>query len=300
VGRWCLGLALTAAAASVVAGCGSTRSQSGKLEVVAAETFWGSIAEQLGGSRVAARSIIVDPNTDPHDYQPTASDARTMAGAKVAIVNGIGYDGWASQLLAANPSSSRIVVNVGDVLGLKDGDNPHQWYSPSSVGKVITAITAAYEKADPSQAAYFDARKHLFETRGLARYHELLAEIRHRFARVPVGYSESIFQPLGDALGLRLMTPYGFAKAVAEGTDVSARDKQTVASQLRHHRVAVWVYNSQNTTPEVRQANQLARASHVPVVTVTETLSPEGSSFQQWQVAQLERLAAALHRATGR
>ena len=44
----------------------------------------------------------------------------------------------------------------------------------------------------------------------------------------------------------------------------------------------------------------LARASHVPVVTVTETLSPEGSSFQQWQVAQLERLAAALHRATGR
>ena len=75
-------------------------------------------------------SIIVNPDTDPHSYEPTPSDARTMAGAKIAIVNGIGYDKWASQLLAANPVSGRTVLDVGDVLGLKEGDNPHQWYSP--------------------------------------------------------------------------------------------------------------------------------------------------------------------------
>ena len=75
----------------------------GKLQVVAAENFWGSIAAQLGGSKVSLTSIIVNPDTDPHSYQPSAADARTMAGAKFAIVNGIGYDKWASQLLAANP-----------------------------------------------------------------------------------------------------------------------------------------------------------------------------------------------------
>ena len=48
----------------------------------------------------------------------------------MAIVNGIGYDTWASKLLAANPSSGRVVLDVGGLLGLKEGDNPHQWYSP--------------------------------------------------------------------------------------------------------------------------------------------------------------------------
>ena len=89
--------------------------------MVAAENFWGSIAQQLAGSKVAVTSIIVNPDTDPHDYQPTASDARTMAGAKLAIVNGIGYDNWASQLLAANPVSGRTVLDVGNLLGTEGG-----------------------------------------------------------------------------------------------------------------------------------------------------------------------------------
>ena len=94
--------------AALLAGCGGSSlgsaDSSGKLEVVAAEDFWGSIAEQLGGARVEVTNIITNPAADPHDYEPSAEDARTMAGAQFAIVNGIGYDSWASKLLAANPS----------------------------------------------------------------------------------------------------------------------------------------------------------------------------------------------------
>ncbi len=278
-------------------GCGSHGSSSGnRLRVVAAENFWGSIAAQLGGDRVAVTSIIVNPATDPHSYEATPSDARTMARAKVAIVNGIGYDNWASQLLGANPVSGRVVVTVGDVLGLHEGDNPHQWYSPPNVRRVIAAIAAAYEKADPSGAAYFRTREHAFETTGLARYDALLAEIKSRYAGVPVGYSESIFQPLGSYLGLKLMTPYNFAKSIAEGTDVSAQDVETVEHQAQKHEIDVWVYNSQNVTPEVSRVTAIARAAHIPVVTVTETLSPATLSFQQWQVRELTALLAALRR----
>ena len=116
---------------------------------------------------------------------------------------------------------------------------------------------------------------------------------------MPVGYSESIFQPLGTALGLRLLTPYSFAKAIAEGTDVSAADKQTVDSQAQNHQIKVWVYNSQNATPDVQRVNQLARSAGIPITTITETLSPATASFQQWQVAELTTLAGALHQATG-
>jgi zinc/manganese transport system substrate-binding protein len=289
-------LALTVA---LLAGS-SAQGASPKFDVVAAENFWGSIAAQLAGDRAATQSVIVNPDTDPHDYQPTASDARTMAVARVAIVNGIGYDTWASHLLDANPSGGRVVVDVGDVLGLEEGDNPHQWYSPPSVRKVVDAITAAYVKADPGDAAYFNAQKRRFERSSLARYDAVRAAIRRRFADVPVGYSESIFQPLGTNLGLRLATPYGFAKAISEGTEVSAKDKQTVERQLRNHLIKVWVFNSQNLTPEIKQLNSIARAEHIPIATVTETLAPATLNFEQWQVAQLEALSAALHKSTGR
>jgi zinc/manganese transport system substrate-binding protein len=272
----------------------------GPLKVVASENFWGSIAGQLGGSRVQVQSVIVNPNTDPHSYEPTARDARTIASAQLAIVNGIGYDNWASKLLEASPLSGRVVLNVGDLLGLKEGDNPHRWYYPVDVRAVIAKITADYQMLEPLDAAYFAARKQEFEAKGLARYDELRAQISSRFDGVPVGYSESIFQGLGEDLHLRLLTPYSFAKAIAEGTEVSAEDKQTVDRQAEDHEIKVWVFNSQNVTPDVQRVNEIARAKGIPIATITETLSPAGDSFQQWQVVELEGLMGALHVATGR
>ena len=56
-------------------------------------------------------SIIVNPNTDPHSYEPTAADGvDDRRRSQMAIVNGIGYDAWASKLIAANPSSARKVL----------------------------------------------------------------------------------------------------------------------------------------------------------------------------------------------
>jgi zinc/manganese transport system substrate-binding protein len=294
----CCTVVLTACAG---ASAGSAAGPStGKLEVVAAENFWGSIASQLGGSKVAVHSIIVNPSTDPHSYEPTASDGVALAKSQMAIVNGIGYDVWASKLIAANPSSSRTVLNVGDLLGLVEGDNPHQWYSPSSVRRVVARIVADYSQLDPKDSAYFDQQRATFETKGLAEYNHLIAAIRARYGGAPVGYSESIFQPLGEALGLKLLTPYTFAKSIAEGTDVSAADKQTVDTQAQRRLIKVWVYNSQNATPDVQGVNQLARAAHIPVTTITETLSPASDTFQQWQVAELRNLQQALQQATGR
>jgi zinc/manganese transport system substrate-binding protein len=292
-------------AAACLAGCdksapGGGAGADGRVQVVAAENFWGSIAAQLGGERVSVRSIIINPNTDPHSYEPSAGDARTMAEAKLAIVNGIGYDNWAPRLLAASPVSGRVVLNVGDLLGLKAGDNPHQWYSPASVQRVIAQIVADYDRLAPQGAGYFAQREQTFETVSLTKYNRLRAEIRARYAGTPVGYSESIFRPLGEDLGLKLLTPYSFAKAVAEGTDVTAQDKQTVDEQAEEGKVKVWVFNSQNITPDVQRVNELTKAARIPIATVTETLSPASDTFEQWQVGELEGLLKALHEATGR
>jgi zinc/manganese transport system substrate-binding protein len=295
---------LALAAAIVLGGCGGSGRPAagghGRFLVVAAESFWGSIAGELAGDRAQVASVIADPATDPHAYTPTTADTRLLAASRMAIVNGIGYDVWADQALAANPAGGRLVLNVGRLLGLTGGANPHQWYSPTGVAAVADAIVRDYQALDPSDAGYFAARGKSFLTRSLAGYNRLRAAIRARFAGVPVGYSESIFAPLGSDLRLRLATPAGFARAIAEGTDVTAQDTQTVDRQAQTREIAVWVFNRQNVTPDVQRVNAIARAQRIPIVSVTETLAPQGASFEQWQSAQLAALLAALHTATGR
>ena len=276
-------------------------SGSGKtIQVVAAENFWGSIASQLGGSHVKVTSIITNPDTDPHDYEPTAADARTVAGAQYAIVNGIGYDAWADKLLAANPGSGRTELKVGDLVGIKPGGNPHRWYSPDDVHKVIEKITADYKKIDPADAAYFDQQKTTFETKTLVGYNKLIADIKAKYAGTPIGASESIVTPLAEGLGLKMLTPETFLDAMSEGSDPTAKDKATIDQQIKNKKIKVYVYNSQNSTPDVQAQVKEAKAEGIPVATVTETLTPAGASFQQWQTTELQGIEQSLAKATGK
>jgi zinc/manganese transport system substrate-binding protein len=77
----------TVVVALVLAGCGaSTTGGSGVIRVVAGESFWGSVASQLGGSRVDVQSVVTDPNADPHEYESSANDARAFAEANLVIL----------------------------------------------------------------------------------------------------------------------------------------------------------------------------------------------------------------------
>jgi zinc/manganese transport system substrate-binding protein len=264
------------------------------IQVVAAENMWGSIAAQVGGNRVHVTSIVANPATDPHDYEPNAVDARTIAGAQMVIVNGVGYDPWAPKLIAANPVKGRVVLTVGDLVGAKAGGNPHRWYSPADVRQVTAAIARDYAKLDPGDAAYFVAQKKRFETKGLAEYTSLIASIERRYHGVAVGASESIFAPLARALGLDLVTPPTFLEAISEGTEPTAKDIATIDGQIAKKQIKVWISNSQNSTPDVARLTAAARNKGIPIVTVTETLTPASATFQAWQVRQLRALAAGL------
>ena len=246
------------------------------------------------------QSIIANPAQDPHSYEPTANDARTMATSQLAIVNGVGYDPWAPKLIAANPNPAQVVLTVGNLFGLHEGDNPHRWYDPAEVEVVANTIAADLTKLDPKHATYYQRQLQTFETTGLASYHALIAQIKQRYAGTKVGASESIFALQAPALGLDLITPASFMKAISEGTEVSAQDTITTQQQIARHQIKVWIYNSQNATPEIQRLNALARADDVPIATVTETLSPQNDTFEHWQVAQLEGIERALHEATGR
>jgi zinc/manganese transport system substrate-binding protein len=270
------------------------------VNVVAAENFWGSLAAQLGGVHAHVTSVINSPDADPHDYEATAADGRTIAAAQLAIINGVGYDAWATKLVQANPSSSRTVLTVGELIGVSEGDNPHRWYNPDNVGAVIDEITTDYKKIDPTDAAFFDQQHTTVLGTNLKAYFEVIDRIKATYAGTSVGASESIFAMMAPALGLDLLTPPRFLTAITEGTDPSAADKATIDAQIKHRQIKVYVFNSQNATPDVQAQVDAARAKGIPITTITETLTPAGASFQDWQVAQLNALNQALAQATGK
>lgn len=293
-------LLMAVTACSSTAQGGSSSSSSGPVQVVAAENFWGSIAAQVGGSQVHVTSIIVDPNADPHSYEPTTADARTVAGAQYVIVNGAGYDPWADRLLQANPVSGRKELNVGNFNGKHEGDNPHMWYNPDYVTAVANKIRDDLKAIDPADAAAFDRSAQAFLTTGLKQYHDLIAAIRAKYSGTPVGATESIFSYMAPALALNLITPYSYLKAVSEGEDISAADQATVEQQIRQRQIKVLVYNSQNTPNNIQALITLAKNNHIPITTITETLTPATASFQAWQSAQLQGIQTALAQARGK
>jgi zinc/manganese transport system substrate-binding protein len=290
-------LLVAALVSASMAACGGppAGAKSGTLQVIAGQNFWGSIAAQLGGSHVAVTSIVTNPNTDPHEYESSANDARAFATADYVILNGAGYDNWAQKLLAANPSQNRKVFTVADLLNKKAGDNPHFWYNPDWVERVADKITADYQALDSADSSYFSEQRAAFRT-ALKPYHDAIAHIRSTFSGVPVGSTESIFVYMAQALGVTLISPPEFMQAISEGTDPPAQTVAQFQDQISGRQIKVLVYNTQTSTPITDNLKRMAARSGIPVVGISETVEPPTASFQDWQIKQLNSLQSALSR----
>lgn len=272
----------------------SNPARSTRLQVVAGENFWGSLVSQLGGSKVQVTSIVSDPNADPHEYESNTADARAVANANYVILNGAGYDSWGNKLLSASPNSSRKVLTVATLLGKKEGDNPHFWYNPSYVNRVVAQMERDLISLDPGDKAYFQ-QQYAALTSSLAGYQQRINSIKHQFGGTKVAATEDIFAYLAQAAGLNLVSPPAFTQAVAEGNDPPASSVVQFQQQLESGQVKVLVYNEQTVTPLTNSIKQLAAQQNIPIVGVTETVQPPDTTFQVWMNAELLNLENALN-----
>lgn len=289
----CLGLCVCLVAAGcATSGPASVSTRAPKMPVVASIDSWGSVLSQLGGNRVQEMSIVSTPAVDARHYRPTGAEAAAIAAARVLVVNGIGYDSWVTA--GASPSAGRSVVDVGQVLSIGAGGNPNQAYSRAAVHRVVDAITAALQAADPADRAYFAERRTRFETVALEPLDTLEATIRQTYAGATVGASSTAAEPLAESLGLDLVTPRSFLNTVAAGGTPTPEDLATIDDQIRNRRIRVYLDNVQHSTPAVAAQVRIAEKADVPVVTITETLSPKDATFQAWQLQQLTALRTAL------
>jgi zinc/manganese transport system substrate-binding protein len=279
----------------LLSACGSTSASSasgtGPLHVVAAETFYGSVLQQIGGSRVSVVSLLDNPNTDPHQFEASAQTGQELGDASLVIKNGIGYDAWIDKLLGASPRSGRLVISVGEMLGHHSGDNPHVWYDPNGWTATAMAIAADLGKLDPKHRAYFKGQETKY-LRALVPLREEIAHIRGKAQGLAVTATEPVFDDMAAALGLK-MGNLDFQKSVMDGTDPAPQAVHDIESDLKLRKVRLLLYNDQTSEPITRDVRQLAQQNHVPVVGVAE-LAPRALTFQAWQMRQLKEVAKAL------
>ena len=263
------------------------------IAVLGAENFYGDLLAQIGGTRVTASSILSDPSADPHEYEASPAAAKLVADAKLVIVNGIGYDDFMQKLLGASTKPDRIVIDVQDILGLKDDVNVHVWYDPSTMPKVAEAVAAALTKLDPQNAAYFSDQKVKYLA-GLKPVTDKIAALKGKYAGAPIAFTENVAGYLTDAIGLLVLTPPAFMEAIESGTDPAPADVAAERDLLTARKVKALLYNSQVTSPLTEQIRELAIANDVAVVPVAETIPPSFKTFGEWQLAQLDELERAL------
>ena len=272
----------------------SSTSAPAMIQVVAGENFWGSLISQLGGTHTQVLSIVTDPNADPHEYESNSADAQAIANANFVIVNGAGYDDWALKLIAASNTPKQKVLNVADLLGKKQGDNPHFWYSPAYVNETVKAMYSDLVLIDPADTAYYTQQYSALNS-SLGVYNSRISEIKQKFAGTKVASTESIFEYLANATGLDLISPPAFMEAVAEGNDPPAQSVVEFQQQIQSGNVSVLVYNAQTVTPLTQNIKAMAAAKGIPIVAVTETIQPPDVSFQVWMNAELISLQNALN-----
>jgi zinc/manganese transport system substrate-binding protein len=286
---------LCACCLAALAACSSPgHTANGKIRVVAGENFWGDFAAQIGGDRVSVTSIIRDPSTDPHEYEADVHTAAALAGARLVIENGLGYDDFLRKLLSASPARHRTTLVVADVVGVAGRNaNPHLWYGPAYATRTARAIEVALAKAAPDYARMFQANLARFLA-GERRVVDIVNRIKTRYAGTKVAYTERVPGYLLDAAGLRLGTPAAFSQSIEDGNDPSPADNAGFERALTDHTVKVLIYNAQVSDPATKHLRDLAIRSGVPVVGMTETMPPEQADYQTWQADQAAALLAAL------
>ena len=261
------------------------------IAIVAAENVYGDVAKQIGGADVAVTSILSNPDQDPHLFEADPSTARALTSARIVIANGIDYDPWMGTLLKADAGQGRREIVVADLVGKTTGANPHLWYDPRTMPILAKQIASELGQVAPARKATFGEAVETFDA-SLAPLDAKIAAMKAKYAGVPVTASEPVFGYMAEALGLDMRNKR-FQTAVMNNTEPSASDVAAFEGDLRGHRIKVMIYNSQADDQAVKRLVEIAKASKVPVVGVTET-EPAEKTYQAWMLSQLDALDHAL------
>ena len=229
------------------------------LDVTTSFSILGDLVTQVGGERVKVHTLV-GADEDAHAFQPRPSDARSVGGATLVVVNGLGFDDWMVRLARSGGYKGEVVVaSAGiDTLGMTKDDHghdhghhheeangkavdPHAWQDVGNVRRYIANIADALAKADPAGATAYRANAERYD----GELQALDAEIRATFEALPaerrkVVSSHAAIGYFGRAYGVRFLSPVG----VSNNAEPTAQGVARLIRQLKAENVpAVFIEN---------------------------------------------------------
>lgn len=237
-----------------------------KLPVVASFSILGDFVREIGGDRVAV-STLVGPDGDAHVYSPTPADAKTVAGAKLVVVNGLKFEGWLTRLIKSSGTKATVATATKGIKPLELDDHghghghshgsedPHAWQSIANAKIYVGNVRDALIAADPAGKATYEANAAAYQT----KLDALEAEVKAAVARIPADRRKAItshdaFGYFAKAYGIQFIAPQG----VSTEAEASAKDVARIIRQIKAQKVpAVFLENITNP----RLAEQIARES---------------------------------------
>lgn len=262
-----------------------------QIHIVAAENFYGDIAQKLGGDFVSVISILKNPEQDPHLFSADPTTAKAVAEADIVISNGANYDDWMARLLSIPGKKGRISLIVADLVRFKTGENPHIWYIPSTMSQYAQVLSRDFSTLDPAHKNEYAERLQQFEAEQKI-LQNTVEQLKKKISGMSVTATEPVFNGMLETLGLKVRN-LAFQWSVENEGSPSASSIKAMLDDLNNHRVRILFYNTQVTSSLIDQIKTVANKNHIPVIGISET-EPPGVTYHQWMQAQLQSLAHVL------
>jgi len=269
-----------------------------KVQIIAAENTYGSIAKALGGSEVQVTSIMNNPNEDPHAFtvSPEIHTLLSKLGPHdIFIMNGAGYDSWAIPLVS---NTHAYIINNAELNQVLPGKNPHLWYDLAKVTKFAKLLTAQLIMAEPTKQAFFTENLHRFLQQA-KKIQQSIEALHKQYLHYPVIATEPVADYLTRDLGLD-MHAQSFQQHIMNDTPPSAQERIDFVNQINQHKVMILIYNRQVINPVTKKIFLTAVAAHVPVVGVGELLSSDTEDFLGAYEKTVDQIRQALRQDNAR
>ena len=267
-------LILSLLAVLAVASCGGDDDATGaagdRLVVVATTTQAADLVRSVGGDRVEVERLL-DPNTDPHDYEVRPGDVERLIDAGLVVRSGGEVDEWLGEAIDASGTDAPVVELI-DATGT---DDPHWWQDPRAARRAVAAIERALAEADPPGAVDFKANAAAY----VAKLDRLDAAIAACWAQVPPGQRKLV--TTHDALGA-YASRYGLEVI---GTVIPSRSTQgqpsagetaELVQTIREQDVKA-IFAESSVDPKVERAIAREAGAKVGKALWADSLGPAGS-----------------------
>jgi zinc/manganese transport system substrate-binding protein len=291
--------------AVLLASCGGGESASfdkGKVGVVATTPQIGDWARKIGGDAVDVHQIL-EPNSDPHEYEPRPEDVEAVAGARLVLQNGGDLDSWVRELVD-EAGGEPDVVNLGKSVSARQGgasgpgaprSDAHWWHDPTNVAHAVSVIRDSLVRIAPGRRNAFERSTRSYS----AKLQKLDRAIASCIGRVPLAERKLVTDH--DAFGYfarryRIRVLGAVIPARTTEGQPSAGELAELAALIERERVRA-VFPESSTSRKLARAIARETGASSNFILYGDTLGPVGSdgeTYLEMEATNAETIARGL------